>query len=225
MKQEKLQLENLNKITPLLAIETSDKICGVALLVNEKEFLKVEINQPHSHSEKLFEQIEIIQKHSDVELNKIKSIAVSIGPGSFTGLRIGLSAAKGLSEGLKIPLIPVPTFEAMAFQIATFLPDQTEFFIANKANKDEAYFAKFFVKSNNYIFDGKLKLISQSELFNLENNLIFGNLSKNTHSIYSPGVEFIGKWALNFGIEKLTFDKDFLQPNYIKDFIVKETKK
>lgn len=225
MIQEKLLSEKLNKIIPILALETSDKICGVSLLIDDNQFYKVETNQPHSHSEKLFEQIEIIQKHSQIMLKEIKSIAVSIGPGSFTGLRIGLSAAKGLSEGLKIPIIPVPTFEAMAFQISSFLPDGTEFYIANRASKDDAYFAKFFVKGNNYIFDSELKLISQSKLSDLENCLIFGNLSKNVKSISSPNAEFIAKWAYYFGIEKFTTDIDFLEPNYIKDFIVKEAKK
>jgi tRNA threonylcarbamoyladenosine biosynthesis protein TsaB len=215
----------MNKITPVLALETSDKICSVCLLMDNNEFFSVETNQLHSHSEKLFEQIEIIQQHSGTNLSQIKSIAVSIGPGSFTGLRIGLSAAKGLIEGLKIPLIPVPTFEALAYQISSFLPDGTNFCIANRANKDECYFAKFFVKGNSYIFDEELKLISQSELDGFKDSLIFGNLSNNTFRIASPSAEFVAKWANNFGIEKLVADLDFIEPNYIKDFIVKEAKK
>lgn len=215
----------MNEINPVLALETSDKICSVCLLINSSEFYSIETNQIHSHSEKLFEQIEIIQKHAGTNLSQIKSIAVSIGPGSFTGLRIGLSAAKGLIEGLKIPLIPVPTFEALAYQISSFLPDGTKFYIANRANKEECYFAEFFVKGNSYIFDEELKLISQSELNELKDSLIFGNLSKNPFRISSPSAEFIARWAYNFGIEKLITDIDFLEPNYIKDFIVKEAKK
>ncbi len=214
----------MNEITPILAIETSDKICSVCLMTNSNDFYLIETNQAHSHSEKLFEQIEIIQHHSGIKLNELRSIAVSMGPGSFTGLRIGLSAAKGIVEGLKIPLIPVPTFEALAFQISLFLPQSTEFYIVNRANKDECYFAKFFVKGNNYIFDGELKLISQSELNQYEDCLIFGNLSKNPFAVASPSAEYVARWALNFGIDKLLFDVDFLEPNYIKDFIVKETK-
>ncbi len=214
----------MSEIFPILALETSDKICSVCLLLENNEFYLVETNQSHSHSEKLFEQIEIIQQHSRIDFSQIKSVAVSIGPGSFTGLRIGLSAAKGLSVGLKIPIIPVPTFEALAYQISSFLPDRTEFYIANKANKDECYFAKFFVNGINYIFDGELKLISQSELNTLEDCLIFGNLSKNLKTISAPSAEYVAKWASNFGIEKLLTDIDFLEPNYIKDFIVKETR-
>ncbi len=214
----------MNKITPLLALETSDKICSVCLMNNSIEFFSIKTNQPHSHSEKLFEQIEILLGNSETKISQLKSIAVSIGPGSFTGLRIGLSAAKGLIEGLKIPLIPVPTFEAMAYEISSFLPDGTDFIIANRANKDECYFAKFFVKSNNYIFDEELKLISQSELNKFSDCLIFGNLSPKSEKITSPSSEFVAKWAYNFGIEKLLTKIDFLEPNYIKDFIVKETR-
>ncbi len=215
----------MNEIIPVLALETSDKICGVCLLKDNNDFFSIETNLPHSHSEKLFEQIEIIQQHSGTNLSQIKSIAVSIGPGSFTGLRIGLSAAKGLIEGLKIPLIPVPTFEALAYQISSFLPDGAKFYIANRANKDECYFAKFFVKGNSYIFDEELKLISQFELNEIKDSLIFGNLSNNPLRIASPSAEFVARWANNFGIEKLVTDIDFLEPNYIKDFIVKEVKK
>jgi tRNA threonylcarbamoyladenosine biosynthesis protein TsaB len=212
----------MNKIIPLLAIETSDRTCGVCLLNNKNEFYLVENNQSHSHSEKLFEQIEILQKHSGINLSEIKSIAVSIGPGSFTGLRIGLSAAKGIIEGLKIPLIPVPTFEAMAFQISSYLPEGTKFCIANRANKDQCYFAKFFVKANSYIFDGELKLINQSELFGGLECELFGNLSPNKNLITAPSAEYIARWSINFGIEKLINDVEYLEPNYIKDFITKE---
>lgn len=225
MIQEKLQLENIKNITPILAIETSDKICSVCLLLENQDYFSIKSYKAHSHSEKLFKQIESILRQSEIQLNEIKSLAVSIGPGSFTGLRIGLAAAKGIITGLNIPLIPVPTFEAMAFQISSFLPDGTEFYIANRANKDECFFAKFFVNGNNYIFDSQLKLINQSEVYKLNKKLIYGNLSLNKYKITSPDAEFIAKWAVNFGLDKLTKDIDFLEPDYIKSFIIKENKK
>jgi tRNA threonylcarbamoyladenosine biosynthesis protein TsaB len=210
-----------NQISPILAIETSDKICGVCLLKNFDEYYSVESNKSFSHSEIIFKQIEMVQHLSSLKLKEIKALAVSIGPGSFTGLRIGLSAAKGISIGLGVPIIPVPTFEALAYQISSFLPDKTEFIIANRANKDECYFAKFFVNSNSYIFDSELKLINQSELDNFNQIKIFGNAIKNNNAIASPSSEYVAKWAYNFGIGKLTSEIDFLEPNYIKDFIVR----
>ena len=88
----------------------------------------------------------------------LKMIAVSDGPGSFTGLRIGMSAAKGMADALSIPIIPVPTFEALALQISSFL-DENEIVIANKINRDEVYFAKFQIKMNSFIFTEELKIL------------------------------------------------------------------
>lgn len=225
MKKENSDSSNTNNILPLLAIETSEKLCGVSLLLNENEYYSAKIFLPHSHSEKLFELIEILRDSSSIKLNEIKSVAVSSGPGSFTGLRIGMAAAKGIAAGLNIPIIPVPTFEALAYQLSQILPDGQKFIVANKANRDEAYFAKFHVKSNNYIFEEELKILPISELKFNESELLFGNISTNPKQLISPEPEFVGFWAIEFGKNKLVKDFDFLEPNYIKDFIVKEVKK
>ncbi|MCL6495841.1 MAG: tRNA (adenosine(37)-N6)-threonylcarbamoyltransferase complex dimerization subunit type 1 TsaB, partial [Ignavibacterium sp.] len=150
---------------------------------------------------------------------------VSSGPGSFTGLRIGMAAAKGIAAGLNLPIIPVPTFEALAFQLSQILPEGQKFVIANKANRDEAYFAKFHVKNNNYIFEGELKILPITEIKLYDQELLFGNISANPEKLISPEPEFVGSWAIKFGKNKLVKDFDFLEPNYIKDFIVKEVKK
>ncbi|MGQ9642668.1 MAG: tRNA (adenosine(37)-N6)-threonylcarbamoyltransferase complex dimerization subunit type 1 TsaB, partial [Ignavibacterium sp.] len=210
---------------PLLAIETSEKLCGVSFLLNKNEFYSAKIFLPHSHSEKLFELIEILRDSSSIKLNEIKSLAVSSGPGSFTGLRIGMAAAKGIAAGLNVPIIPVPTFEALAYQLSKILPEEQKFIIANKANRDEAYFAKFHVKNNNYIFEEQLKILPISEIKLTESELLFGNISTNSKKLISPEPEFVGFWAIEFGENKLIRDFDFLEPNYIKDFIVKEVKK
>ena len=101
-------------------------------------------------------------KHREFRLKNISAVAVSSGPGSFTGLRIGMSAAKGLAFGVSLPIISVPTFEALAFQLSNGLADGTEFIIANKVNSEEIYFAKFKVKSNNYIFAQDLQIVKIS---------------------------------------------------------------
>lgn len=225
MKKENSDSSNTIDILPLLAIETSEKLCGVSLLLNEIEYYSAKIFLPHSHSEKLFELIEILRDSSSIKLNEIKSVAVSSGPGSFTGLRIGMAAAKGIAAGLNIPIIPVPTFEALAYQLSKILPEEQKFIIANKANRDEAYFAKFHVKNNNYIFGEQLKILPISELKFNESELLFGNISTNPKKLISPEPEFVGFWAIDFGKNKLVRDFDFLEPNYIKDFIVKEVKK
>ncbi len=225
MKKESSDSTNIIDILPLLAIETSEKLCGVSFLLNQEEYYSAKIYLPHSHSEKLFELIETLRDNSNIKLNEIKSVAVSAGPGSFTGLRIGMAAAKGIAAGLKIPIITVPTFEALAYQLSQILPEGQKFIIANKVNRDDAYFAKFHVKSNNYIFEEELKILPISEIKTKDKELLFGNISENPNKIVSPEPELVALWALLFGKKNIVYDFDFLEPNYIKDFIVKEVKK
>lgn len=223
MKKENFTLKNMNKITPILAIETSGKLCGVCVYKSKDEYYSSKILLSNSHSEKIFGLIQKTLSESDLTITEINSIAVSNGPGSFTGLRIGSSAAKGISSGASIPIIQVPTFEAMAFELAQILPDSTKFSICNRANKDEAYFAQFHIKSNNYIFDEELKVVQISEIKSKADLLIFGNVFEGNSSEYcSPDPEFIAMWAEKFGFDSATNDIDYLEPNYIKNFIVKE---
>jgi tRNA threonylcarbamoyladenosine biosynthesis protein TsaB len=225
MNKENSDSINSNNILPLLAIETSEKLCGVSFLLNETEYYSAKIFLPHSHSEKLFELIETLRDNSKLKLNDIKAVAVSAGPGSFTGLRIGMAAAKGIAAGLNIPIIPVPTFEALAFQVSQFLPENQKFIIANKANRDEAYFAKFHVRNNNYIFEEQLKILPIDKINIEDGHILFGNISANPYILISPEPEFVGLWAIKFGKNNIINDFDFLEPNYIKDFIAKEVKK
>uniref|UniRef100_A0A7V2ZJ51 tRNA (Adenosine(37)-N6)-threonylcarbamoyltransferase complex dimerization subunit type 1 TsaB n=1 Tax=Ignavibacterium album TaxID=591197 RepID=A0A7V2ZJ51_9BACT len=225
MNKENSDSINSNNILPLLAIETSEKLCGVSFLLNETEYYSAKIFLPHSHSEKLFELIESLRDNSKLKLNDIKAVAVSAGPGSFTGLRIGMAAAKGIAAGLNIPIIPVPTFEALAFQVSQFLPENQKFIIANKANRDEAYYAKFHVRNNNYIFEEQLKILPIDKINIEDGHILFGNISANPNILISPEPEIVGLWAIKFGKDNLIDDFDFLEPNYIKDFIAKEVKK
>lgn len=221
----------MNDLTPILAIETSGKICGVCLYVNPNEFYSAKIILKHSHSEKLFELIEQVMISSGRKINDISSIAVSSGPGSFTGLRIGLAAAKGISESLSIPIVQVPTFEALATQLIHSLPDGAEFIIANKVGRDELYFAVFQIKSNSYIFKEQLKIIHKLKLADykdlcniygdFDQREIFGVFAKN---ISAPEPEFVAQWAVQFGQKEIFNQIDYLEPNYLKDFIVKEKK-
>lgn len=220
----------MKNFEPILAIETSDSVCGVCIYYNESKYFSSKILLKHSHSEKLFELIETALQNAELKINEIKSIAVSAGPGSFTGLRIGMAAAKGIAQPLNLPIIPVPTFKALALQISEYLPVSSRFIIANKVGKDELYFGKFQIKANNDIFQEELKIIPNSELLiNYEGLTVFGNISKDTFkinvmNIAAPVPEFVAKWAAEFGEENLVYDFDFLEPDYLKEFIVKEKK-
>jgi tRNA threonylcarbamoyladenosine biosynthesis protein TsaB len=101
----------------ILNIETATKNCSVSLAKSGKIILCKEIaEQGYSHAERLHVFIEEILKESNVVFQELNAIAVSKGPGSYTGLRIGVSAAKGLCYALGIPLISIDTLTILAHQ-------------------------------------------------------------------------------------------------------------
>lgn len=101
----------------ILNIETSTKNCSVAIAKNGETVLCREIaEEGYSHAEKLHVFIEEIMAEAGVSFTELTAIAVGQGPGSYTGLRIGVSAAKGLCFALNIPLIAVDTLETLASQ-------------------------------------------------------------------------------------------------------------
>ena len=97
----------------ILNIETATKNCSVSLANGGKTILCKEIaEEGYSHAERLHVFIEEIIKEAGISLNDLSAVAVSQGPGSYTGLRIGVSAAKGLCFALGIPLIAIDTLQA-----------------------------------------------------------------------------------------------------------------
>lgn len=102
----------------ILNIETSTKNCSVALSQNGQLLLCKEIaDQGYSHAEKLHVFIDEILAETSVGFSQLSAIAVSSGPGSYTGLRIGVSAAKGLCYALGIPLISIDTLTSLAHKV------------------------------------------------------------------------------------------------------------
>jgi len=99
----------------ILAIETATDICGIAYINDGKCIGLVEKKTPRAHAEKLPLFYEKLIKETGIKLRNIDGIAVSFGPGSFTGLRIGLSYCKGLAFSQGISVIPVPTLESLVF--------------------------------------------------------------------------------------------------------------
>jgi len=98
-----------------LAIESATKTCSVALFKGSKLIDIKEENGAYSHAEKLAPYVEELLEQNALRLKQLDAIGISSGPGSYTGLRIGLSLAKGLCVGFQIPLIAVSTLEAMAW--------------------------------------------------------------------------------------------------------------
>lgn len=98
----------------VLCLETATSVCSVALTENGKVIAFREINEGFSHAEKLTVFISEILEEAYKKVNDLDAVAVSSGPGSYTGLRIGVSVAKGLCLAADKPLISIPTLEAMA---------------------------------------------------------------------------------------------------------------
>lgn len=223
-------LKNLSENKPILAFETSENICGVCIYFSDAKYFSTSVNLKHSHSEKIFELTDFLFKNANIKPAELDSIAVSEGPGSFTGLRIGFSAAKGIAYGANLPILPVPTYEAFALQLSTILKENDEFIISNRVNKEEVYFTRFQIRGNNYIFGEDLTILTK-DLFvkKSEGFKVFGNSSvlsgKPVEYPSVPDPLFIAKWAVNFGGDRKTFNYDFLEPNYLKDFIIKEKNK
>jgi tRNA threonylcarbamoyladenosine biosynthesis protein TsaB len=182
----------------------------------------------HIHSEKLVPMIEEILKSNEVKTSELDLIAVSNGPGSFTGLRIGMTAAKGIAFASTLPIIPVPTLDALALQISEYLNDESIFSIANNANIEEAYFGKYKVNGSSFETLNEATLIAKKEIddFIAGSNYVFGNLKfiTNIKNISSPTASSIAKWTYFYGEDLLTFDYDYLEPNYLKKFKVKQKK-
>ncbi|MEM9059591.1 MAG: tRNA (adenosine(37)-N6)-threonylcarbamoyltransferase complex dimerization subunit type 1 TsaB [Pseudomonadota bacterium] len=97
----------------ILAIDTSADRCAVALLGDSGNYQRAEPMQ-RGHAEALFPMIDAVLRDAGVGLERISKIAVCTGPGSFTGLRVGIAAARGLSLGLKVPAVGITSFAALA---------------------------------------------------------------------------------------------------------------
>lgn len=210
---------------PVLAVETSGELCSAAVYFNDSKYTEINLMLKHVHSERLLDVVDEVLKSAGVALREVASVAVSSGPGSFTGLRIGMSAVKGLAIGAGLPVIPVPTFEALAFQASGYLPEGSKFIIANKVNIEELYYARFISTKDGYEFLEPLQVIYKGDLEEKLNDtsIAFGNALKNGNKmpVVSPSASLIAKWAYLFGKDLLTYDFDFLEPAYLKNFIIR----
>lgn len=123
----------------ILGIETSSQVCSVGLADARGWCIERNIIDPHIHSEKLLTLIAEVLRQAEVDLGSLDAIAISIGPGSFTGLRIGLSTAKGLCFALEKRLIDVSTFDAIAQAAFESASHYEKVYIAVDAKQGEFY--------------------------------------------------------------------------------------
>ena len=101
----------------ILAIDTSSKICGVAIIENEKILIKLINDDEKTHSVKLMPMIDKAFKDTNLSLDNISLLACCTGPGSFTGVRIGIATIKAFSDVKNIPVVGITSLESLAYNV------------------------------------------------------------------------------------------------------------
>ena len=215
----------------ILLIETATKSCSVSLAYDDKIIAtKQEVNEQYSHAEKLTIFIAELFENQDFAIQDLDAVAVSKGPGSYTGLRIGVSTAKGLCYTLDIPLVAISTLRAMAFGMAQ--KEESNLYCPMiDARRMEVYNA-FFNAENKEIRGVQADIINeQSYKKELEKSvLFFGDGAEKCKAIirhknakFLDGIYPTSKDMLSLVLQKYK-NKDFedvayFEPFYLKDFI------
>lgn len=101
----------------ILGIDSSGLVASAAILSDDTVVSEFTVNNKKTHSQTLLPMIEQVVKMAGIELEELDAIAVAAGPGSFTGLRIGSSTAKGMALALKKPILSIPTLEGLAYRL------------------------------------------------------------------------------------------------------------
>ena len=214
----------------ILNIETSSTNCSVSLSNNNKLIDCLEKDSPnYSHSQKLHSFISELMENNNIPFKDLDAVAVGIGPGSYTGLRIGLSAAKGICYALDIPLISVSSLENMVSNI------QFEGIIISTidARRDEVY-SCIFDKDKKVLREELPEIIKSKSYINYSKTdkvLIVGNGQKKCKEI----IDFNNNFNWNISIQKPSAsnmsdiaykkfelndfeDIAYCEPKYLKEF-------
>ena len=223
----------------ILNIETATEVCSVTLSRNGETLFQKENAEGLNHSQLLSVFIEGLFKTNGVGLNGLDAVAVSKGPGSYTGLRIGVSVAKGLCYGLNIPLISVGSIEAMGYYMSA---NYTEYYSGDRDNvlycpmidarRMEVYTTLFNSRGEN-LLPVSAEIIDENsfgEYLGKHRILFFGNGAEKCRSkLTHPNALFLGpeKTSARF-MQKLSEDKynkrefenvAYFEPFYLKDFV------
>lgn len=130
----------------ILAVDTSSKLCSVAILEDKNLIKKLELDNGLTHSETLMPLIQQLLNECSLSLNNINLLVSDIGPGSFTGIRIGVSSCKAFSDCLNIPCVGISSLEVLAYNI------QNDGIICSTIDckNNNCYFALYELNSGNY---------------------------------------------------------------------------
>lgn len=134
----------------ILSIDTASTVCGVSILEDTKLICNLDRNTGRTHSENLMPMIDNTFKLSNLSLKNIDLIVCDIGPGSFTGIRIGVATAKAFSDSLNIPCIGISSLESLAYNIKNNIEENEIICSIIDCKNDNCYFA-LYEKSNNIL--------------------------------------------------------------------------
>ncbi len=219
----------------ILSLETSTSVCSVAIFRGKELLTSMEVHIEQSHASKLAVLVEETRKFAAIELSNLSAIAISLGPGSYTGLRIGTSTAKGLCYALDIPLISINTLEVLAHQMGSLNLNNSLLCPMIDARRMEVYCL---------LTDGKLKVIYPTkakiidknaffDLLELHPIVFFGNGSAKCKNVIThrnaffindiyPSAKQVGIMAYHKFLNNETEDISKTVPFYLKEFLIKK---
>lgn len=178
----------------ILAVDTSSKLCNVAILEDKNLIKKLELDNGLTHSETLMPLIQQLLNECSLSLNNINLLVSDIGPGSFTGIRIGVSSCKAFSDSLNIPCVGISSLEVLAYNI------QNDGIICSTIDckNNNCYFALYELNSGNYNVLIEPCAKSVNDVFDLLNSQYYnkcisfvgdGIPSEKLHSIYDNNAD------------------------------------
>ena len=146
----------------VLSIDTSSKIASIAIIEDGRVLDEMHVLSEEEHSQTLMPMIEKMFNDNNMDLDEIDLIGCSRGPGSFTGIRIGIATAKAFSDAKNIPLIGVDSLEALAYSVVIEKENNDcEILAMINAKNDNVYAATYLVNN------GKLNMVKNAEIMNL----------------------------------------------------------
>lgn len=236
---------NKSYMSPILVIETSTEICSVALTVDGLLLDMIESKEGQNHAKLVTVFAEDLLKRNNLSSKNLAAVAVSKGPGSYTGLRIGVSTAKGICYALQLPLIAVGTLEAMTHHVVLHrttlgVPENRNILFCPMidARRMEVF---------SMLFDARgsvvrpISAVVVDELFlaqELKENIVvfFGNGAEkcknvitSAHAVFIGNIEASAKYSCDLAWQlynKNQFeDVAYFEPFYLKDFVATVSKK
>ncbi len=224
-------------MSTILCLETATTNCSVALSINGKMVaLKEDYNLKYSHAERLHTYIQEVLAFAKADKSQLTAVAVSKGPGSYTGLRIGVSAAKGLCYALDIPLLSIPTLDSLSRQVQA--KENSHIVSMLDARRMEVYSA-IYDAAYNQVRETQAQILDETSFMSyLEKGKVYflGNgVAKFSEICNHPNAIFImdklpsAKELCSLATAKFESqdveDVAYFEPYYLKDFIAGVKKK